>query len=373
MAKKILIFILSMALVLNSAIVFAAQPASAVKEDKTAKVFIDGVAFKSAATLLLKDGTPMLSTDYFTALGITAKNQVWDKTKKKLTLTKGATKLTLELDKSDFTLNGKKGSINVKPLKNNGKAYFPAEFVATSFGYKFIPDIATNTYFIKNNSDFIKNEQLLNNILKAMNGTTKVKVSENATLNLNGTGMKLNFLAQASTLSDRVANSFNSNAYYKMTANGVITENKVQLYLDNNQMSTKVNDLEWNTLSITEDEAALQFDFKGIFEKNDLVCSALNIVKGANKDELILKGNIIMGSSIPSFMNGQGLVNNKVNMNSIEITLNKDTYIVSKIALKQSGTTVIQKNNYNFSVDYLISYSDVNGSFDIVIPEELKK
>ncbi|MCX7922585.1 MAG: copper amine oxidase N-terminal domain-containing protein [Clostridia bacterium] len=373
MRKIILALILGIAFIFNYSIAFAAQPTNQLKEDKTAKIIINGTAFKNSNVLLLKNGTPMLSTDYFTALGIDSKNQVWDKSKKKLTLSKGNTKLTMELDSSNCMLNGKKFTTNIKPFTYKGKTYFPAELVATSFGNKFIPDPDTNTYFIKNNADFIKNKQLLDKVLTSMNGVSKVKISEHATFNLKGTGLQLNLVAPATVLSDRKAKAFNGNVSYKMITNGISSENSVQMCLYNNQMYMRVDNGEWSTQALSDESVALQFDFKGILGYNDLICSALNIVNGKNKDELILKGNIIMGNSIPSFMAGQGLDNNKISQKSIEITLNKNTNIVNKIVLKQSGTTVIEQENYNFSVDYVISYSDFNGKFEVVIPDELKE
>lgn len=373
MRKKIFALVLLIVLTFNCTLTFAATSSGTITEDKTAKIVVNGAIFKNTNVLLLKNGTPMLSTDYFTALGITAKNQVWDKSKKKLTLSKGTVKLTLELDSSNYTLNGKKSTINIKPFTYKGKPYFPAELVATSFGNKFVPDAETNTYFIRSNEDFTKNKKLLDKILIAMNGISKVKVTENATLTLKSKWVQLNLVAPAVTLSDKQAKIYTSDINYKMTTNGELSENNIQMCFFDNQLNMKVDDGEWAAQQLSDEEAAQQFEFKNIFGDDDLICSALTTISGKNSNELILKGNIIMGTSVPLFMSSQGLNDNKISQKSIEITLNKVTNIVSKIVLKQSGTTVIDKDTYTFSLDYVISYSDINGTFEVEIPAELKK
>ena len=370
--KKLLALILTLILSFNCALVFAAQPSNSLEEDKTARIVINGAAFKPTNILLLKNGSPMLSTDYINALGITGKNLSWDKSKKKITLIKGATKLTLELDSSNYTLNGKKGLINIKPFTYKGKTYFPAELIATSFGNKFIPDADTNTYFIKNNADFTNNKKRLGQILTSMNNLTKVKVSEKAELNLNGNGVKLNNVSSSLTLTNRLAKVFAANVKYVTTANGQLSENNVQMVLYNNKYNVKVDDADWSSLPISNEEVALQFDFKGIISNEDLVCAALTETNSSNKNEIILKGNIIMGNSIPVFLTGQGLLDNNISQKSIEMTVNKNTNIINSIVLKESGNTLIANKNFDFSIEYVIKYSDFNGSFEVVVPKELK-
>ena len=370
--KKLLALILTLILSFNCALVFAAQPSNSLEEDKTARIVINGAAFKPTNILLLKNGSPMLSTDYINALGITGKNLSWDKSKKKITLIKGTTKLTLELDSSNYTLNGKKGLINIKPFTYKGKTYFPAELIATSFGNKFIPDAHTNTYFIKNNADFTNNKKRLGQILTNMNNLYKIKVSKKVELKLNGNGVKLNNGFSSLTLTNRLAKVLVANVKYATTTNGKLSENNVQMVLYNNKYNLKVDDADWSSLLLSNEEVDLQFDFKDILSNEDLVCAALTATNSSNKNEIILKGNIIMGNSIPVFLTSQGLLDNNIIQKSIEMTVNKNTNIINSIVLKESGNTLIANKNVDFSIEYVIKYSDFNGSFEVVVPNELK-
>ena len=54
------------------------------------------------------------------------------------------------------------------------------------------------------------------------------------------------------------------------------------------------------------------------------------------------------------------------------MTVNKNTNIISSIVLKESGNTLIANKNFDFSIEYVIKYSDFNGSFEVVVPKELK-
>ena len=140
----------------------------------------------------------------------------------------------------------------------------------------------------------------------------------------------------------------------------------------NNKQYTQINGGEWQYVELPSSQFSEQFSFNSNFKYDDLICSALNTVNGANKDEIILKGNIMMGETISSFLEGQELVNNSITSKSIEITINKATNIVSKIVLKASGTTIIDSLKFSFSVNDVIAFSDINGSFEVVIPDELK-
>ena len=372
MKKVLLALFLSIAVIFNFGVVNAAQSTDTVKEDKTARIFINGVQFKNSSVLILKNGTPMLAAEYFTALGINTKNQVWDKAKKKLTLTKGSTKLVLELDSSNYTLNGKKATIKVKPFTYKGKPYFPIEQAAVSFGSKFVSDADTNTYFIKANSDFTKNKQLLGKILTIMNSASKLKVNEDVKLSLNGTGFKYSLSGLASSLIDKKGKLSLSNVDYDISTNGIPAKSNVQMYFADNFLNVKVNGGEWAAQALTKEQADEQFDLKNNLGYDDLICSALTVANGTTKDEQILKGNVIMGISIPTLMSGQGLVKNKINTKSVEVTFNKNTNVVSKIVLKETGTTEVNLATYNFSVSYTITYSDINGKFEVEMPDGLK-
>lgn len=372
MKKKILALLLCLSLVFSSGVAMAATQTTTVKEDKTAKIFVDGVALKNTNVLILNNGTPMLSTELFKAIGVSEKNQVWDKSKTKLTLTKGKTKVIMQINSANVTLNGKKVSVSIKPFSYKNKAYFPVDFIAECFDKQFCVDTETNTYFLKNKTDFANNKKLLDNIVKSMNSISKLKISENCTLDLNGTYVKLKLIQPVTTSMDRKSKIYISNMNHKMTTNGETEENDYYAVSANDKGYIQIDGGEWQEVELTPDEFSEQFDFKSFFNSDDVICSALNTVNGVKKDEVILKGNTIIGDSITTLLEDEGFTDQNLSSKSIEITLNKTTNIVNKIVLKVSGTTIIDKLKYNLSVDYLINFSDINGSFKVVVPDELK-
>lgn len=205
-----------------------------------------------------------------------------------------------------------------------------------------------------------------------MNGVSKLKGIENTTLDLNGNGVKLNMVMPVTTLMDVKSKIALGDISIKQTTNGELAETNMHGVIANNKQYIQVDGGEWQNVDITPDEFAEQFKFNSTFKYDDIICSALNTVNGTKQGEIILKGNIIMGDSITSFLDSQELVDNNISSKSIEITLNKTTNIVSKIVLKVSGITIIDKLKYNFTVNYVINYSDINGSFIVAVPDELK-
>ena len=77
MKKRIISTILCLALILSSSIVLAATKPLQIKEDKTVKVYIDGVSMKIVNVAITNNSTLMLSTELFTALGVPSKGIIW--------------------------------------------------------------------------------------------------------------------------------------------------------------------------------------------------------------------------------------------------------------------------------------------------------
>jgi len=374
MKKRILSVILCLALIFSSSMVFAATKPAQIKEDKTVKVYIDGVSMKIINVAITKDSTLMLSTEFFTSLGVPSKGLSWDKTKKNLSVTKGNTKIKLGIDNATASLNGKKVTLPIKPTMYKGKAYFPADFVAECFDKKFIGNAAdTSTYFVKSKADFSANQKLLKAILTSMNSMSRFKVSEDVTFNMDGTGLVINMTAKSSTETDVTAKTSLSKVKYTQTTNGQLTEPTVNICIVNNQQCVQANGGEWQKIDLNEKELAEQFDFKAVFSSNDVINAASNVTKGTKENEIVLKANILMGQTLPTLLAGLGVTNAKYTQQSMEVTLDKTSFLVSKIVFKVTGTTILQGKSYKISVNYLTNYSDVNSDFKVELPAELLK
>ncbi len=368
--KKIIAVLLCIMLLLNTGIVMAAQTSS-VQEDKTAKIIIDGAPLKLSNVAVIKDKKLMVSTEIFSGLGIAKTGQVWDKSKTKLTLTKGKTKLVLQINSSTATLNGTKKTVSVKPFMYKTKAYFPVDFVADCFGRNINKDSQTNTYFLKDKSSFSKNKALLDNVIKSMNLLSKIKNSENVELSLKGPGLDLKLTAPTTTLMDIKSKKASGTINYKINTNGEVTENNIIIAMGDNKQYTQVDQGEWTQDDMSEEEFLDGFTFNSLLKYDNTVLSALTAVNGKNNNEIILKGNVVIGSTLSEFLNSQELLKNQISSKYVELTINISTNCISKIILKESGTTDIEGTKYNFSVTYQMNFSDINGNFEVVMPSDL--
>ncbi len=368
--KKIIAVLLCFMMLLNTGVVMAAQTSS-VQEDKAAKIIIDGVPLKLDNVAVIKDKKLMLSTEIFTGLGIAKTSQVWDKTKTKLTLTKGKTKLVMQINSSTATLNGTKKTVSVKPFMYKTKAYFQVDFVADCFGRNINKDSQTNTYFLRDKSSFSKNKALLDNVLKSMNSVSKIKVTENAELSLKRTGIDIKLTAPVSTLMDLKSKKALGTINYKMNTNGEVTQNNILIAMNDNKQYSQVDQGEWNHEDMSEKEFNEGFTFNSLVKYDNAILSALTSVNGKDKNEVILKGNVVVGSTLSEFLTSQELLKNQISSKYVEFTINKSTNLISKIILKESGTTDIEGTKYNFSVNYQMNFSDINGNFEVVMPSDL--
>ncbi len=368
--KKIIAVLLCIMLMLNTGIVMAAQTSS-VQEDKTAKIIIDGVPLKLSNVAVIKDKKLMLSTEIFNGLGIAKTGQVWDKSKTKITLTKGKTKLVMQINSSAATLNSTKKTVSAKPFMYKTKAYFPVDFVADCFGRNINKDSQTNTYLLRDKASFSKNKVLLDNVLKAMNSVSKIKIKENAELSLKRTGIDIKLTAPVSTLMDLKTKKAISTVNYKMNTNGEVTENNILIAMNDNKQYSRIDQGEWTYQDMSEKEFKDGFAFNSLVKYDNAILSGLTSVNGKDKNEVILKGNVIIGSTLSDFLTSQELLKNQISSKYVEFTINKSTNCISKIILKESGTTDIEGTKYNFSVTYQMNFSDINGNFEVVMPSDL--
>jgi hypothetical protein len=345
---------------------------STVKEDKTVKVVIDGVSMKISSAAIINDSALMLSTEYFTALGIPSKGLTWDKSKKNLTATKGKTVVKFAINSSTAYLNGKKVNLSVKPITYKGKAYFPADFVANCFDKKMVGYADTNTYFIINNADYTKNQELLNKILISMNSISKLKANSHVTLNVSGDGLNIGLVTDSSSLTDIANKTFISNAKYKQTMLGQEYETNVKAAIVNGQFCMQTDGGEWQKQTLDAKDLEETFNFNTIINNINVISAAAKITKSTNSDEIVIKLNTNTGATISTFLATSALTDTKFILQSTEITVDKTTNYIKKIVLKAGGSTTISGKSYNFLVDYKIDYTDINGNFDIEIPAELK-
>jgi hypothetical protein len=370
--KKIIALLLCAALIFNCGIVMAAQ-APSVQEDKTVKVFIDGASLKISNVAVIKDKKLMLSGELFSGLGISTKNQVWDKSKTKLTLTKDKTKLVMQINSTAATLNGVKKTATAKPFMYKSKAYFPVDFVAASFNKLVNKDSATNTYYIKDKTAYSKDKLFLDAVLKAMNSVSKLKITENVNLTLTGNGANVILDSPTTSLMDIKSKTSFATLKYKMSTNGVPAENLISVATFDGKSFVKVDDKDWIKQELSKAEFDEDFSFNSLLKYDNVILSALNKSNGTKKDESVLKGNVIMGSSLTSLLESQQMGDYTFSSKSIELTVNKNTNYISRIVLKATGTTIIEGLKFNFTVNYQTNFSDINGNFEVVLPDELKQ
>jgi len=73
----------------------------------------------------------------------------WDGRTKRVTLTRGDTRVELSVGRPVIRVNGREQSLDVAPVLSGGRTYLPARFVAEAFGYSADWDAATRTVTLR--------------------------------------------------------------------------------------------------------------------------------------------------------------------------------------------------------------------------------
>ena len=88
-----------------------------------------------------------------------------------------------------------------------------------------------------------------------------------------------------------------------------------------------------------------------------------------NPSEIILKGNVYLNEILNQVYENAEASKSKINSVYIEISVNRNTDILNSINMDFSGSLDGDKGDAQYSAKVALTYSDLNGKFDIVLPE----
>jgi hypothetical protein len=367
-------FILCLSLCLL--VLFFAAPfsyaADDILESPNVKIIIDGKTDTYTDVPIILNGRTLLPLRaVLTNLGVQNDDQhiIWNGSEQSVTIYKNSTKIYLKVNSKEAYVNDAPVILDVSPILYKGRTYIPARFVAQSLGKKVVWDGSLNAVLIRDESEFNKIKEILDKSDAAMNSLKKAKFNMDMNMSMAQTGFNMNFDIGMRGEVDKTKKVM----YLSMNMPFFGQDKNIESYFSDNMQYT-MNPLtgEWEAETLPPEEYEELFnenDNTSVLDVNDALCAGLLIANGANTDEILLKGNVYMDEILNKANKDKNISEYKIVQSYIEISINKNTYLVNKLYMDMNGTMVAENAELQFSAKVTCTYSDLNGDFEIILPD----
>lgn len=302
---------------------------------------------------------------------------IWNSGEKSVTVYKDDIKIYLKVNSDTAYINDVPKKLDTTPIiySKNSRTYIPARFVCEALGSKVGYDVPSKTVMITNAQKYSQIEKLLKKSDEAMKDV-KYKATADMDIVSNTNGLTKNMGMDMDMKVD------NANQRMKMEINMSLLglELTTTAYYEDNA-SYIYNPIigTWNKTSFLEFEYENKFyneGITGILESRELICSSLHVEESENQNEILLAGDLHIGNSLnellqsmDSLLSLSEISKYKIDEYKTEIHLDKNTYVINSITMK---VKVFEDVN-SINMDIKILYSDYNGDFEIVVPDEVKE
>lgn len=310
-------------------------------------------------------------------LGVANDDQhiIWNGSEKSVTVYKDETKIYLKVGSNVAYVNDKPVTLDVAPVgySKNQKIYIPIKFISQVLGKKVVWDGTSKAVLISEEKEFNEIKEILDKSDAAMKKIKKCKLVFDINAAVNQNNSAINFEMSAAAEVDQENKAMHMLLAMKMLGMDV----EYDAYFDDNVMYVN-NPLtgEWVKTPMTEEEYDKMFEQDSntdILDANETVCAGLVMSGSGNPDEVLLKGDIFLNDLYDTAMNnagkgeiagGSGLSQYDIEKFHVEITLDKDSYLVKKIIMHVEG---------DIAMDVDVTYSDYDGSFKVSVPKDVKE
>jgi hypothetical protein len=324
-----------------------------------------------------------------------SKHIIWNGAKKSVTIIKGSTQIVLKIGVKTATVNNKSTALDVAPVIYKNKTYIPVRFVATAFGEKVIWVGSQNMVVIRDEARF---EQVKQAIIKSVTAETsqdKYKASLSMSMTANIEDMPINAKVDADIISDGGHKTNQINGTVSMNGlNGLlnIPNTKIEAYSDGSTLYLKdPSKNQWMKLALTGSGIdATAGDITAI-DPSQLNTALVLMISSSDSDELLaglftqytsdqnevlVKGDMYLydflhqkGLDVASVVDTSGIKFDKLN---VEFSVNKTTNLLNKVSFTMNIVSSAVGSKGNIALNLAVTYSDYNGNFDVIIPDDVK-
>ena len=385
MNKFYISILISVFLLLTLAGAAFAANADEIIEVPHIKIIMDSKLTKyTDVPISIKSNTLLPLRELLVNLGVPNDDEhiIYNSQEKSVTVIKDQTRIYLAAGNLTAYVNDQPVKLNVAPViyDKSGRTYIPLRFVAEALDMKVVWDGSVKAIFICEVEKFDSIKQILDRSDEAMKLAVKCRqtLDVDTTVKSGQTSMKIDINAEAQI--DKAQKKL----FLKMDINMLGIEMKTDTYyLDNASYILDPLSQKWQKVTYLPPEYDKLFASQSdtiVLEVNEPICAGLTQVPGNNPDEILLTGDVYLNELFKKVLTKQETVKSivpKEDMEfdtfNIEISLNSNTYLVNSILMNVGSVQTGDKETVTTNIGVNAQYSDYNGDFQIVVPEEVIK
>jgi len=306
---------------------------------------------------------------------------IYNNIDKSVTVIKDQTRIYLVSGNKTAYVNEQPIELDTAPTgyDKNQRIYIPLRFVAEALNKKVVWDGSANTILICDLEKYENIKEILGRSEEAMMLVEKCKQTIDVDSSIKSGEITMKLDVQADAQIDKVQKKM----YLKMLLNMLGMEMKADTYYaDNTSYVLDTSTQKWQKKTYLPPEydklLASQSD-TAMLKVSESLCAGLTQIEGTNPGEILLKGDVylpeLFKKALATQEAGETLVSEKdmdFDTFHIEISLNSSTNLINSIIINVGLTqTTDKQETVKADVSASILYSEYNGDFQIVIPEDI--
>ncbi len=382
MKKLVVVWLIAIGVLTYTGAAYAAE-AGGILEVPDVKIIMDGRITKyNDVPISVNQNTLLPLRELFNHLGVQDENILYDDQKKSVTVTKDQIKIYMEVGSRKAFVNDRPVILNTAPVgyAKNQRIYIPFRFAAEALGKKVVWDGSANAILVCDASKYENVRQLLEKSDSAMKQISKCKTGIKA----DGTVKSEQFNTKLGIVSASQIDKMKKTIFSKLAMNIFGIEMASDSYYSDNASYT-LNPLsgKWEKAIYTPADFDKLFVEKGEVSVLDTqaiepLCAGLEQVTGSGPEEILLQGEVYLSSLLQSLetdeKTGNALTTGKNTTPDtfyMTVSLNSSTFLVNNIVMTVSSEEVSNKTTIRTDMAISIEYSDYNGDFQVLVPEEV--
>lgn len=295
----------------------------------------------------------------------------WNELDKSVTILKDTKKIHLEVGSKTANVEDVQVDLDTPPVIYKNRVYIPARFIAQSLGKKVAWDASLNMVLLRDENEFNEVKSILEKTEAAMNSVNKYKSVKSGFLSVDRDKLKLTYDIRVSDQVDIKNKEWYGEAKKtEVTPDGKSTTINLQFFMKNNTTYARIPPGEkWEKTEVKTEEEYNVYLMKYTIKPDDINCAGLISENSADTNEILLKGKINLDDPLNSFMNLVGIDEYTLRDANVEISINKNTYLVNKVNLEIDGDIHSQTGGEMFAAELNYVFNEYNGNFEVVLPD----
>ncbi len=361
-----------------------AAPTGKITELPDLKIIVDGKQTECKNVPILLNGSTLLPLrELATILGVQDDDQhiIYEPSNKSVTILKDETTIVVYIGKLNAYVNGQSQTLSAIPvIYGKGSTYIPFRFVAEALDKKVIWDGPSKTILLCDAAKFDSIKAIMDKVAAEFKKVSKYKMDVGISVDMKSEMVSTKMGINAAADIDNANKKMHMLIDMDMLGMQIKTEN---YFADNASYTHNPYDGTWEKKVYLKPEYDRAFESESssiVLKSDDAFCAGLDQVESSNANEILLKGVVNNNSLYQGLLDQQGLggeegITEDTGFGSytIEISIDKNTYLINSMVITMKSEQTENDVGTAMNMTAKATYSDYNGSFEVVVPENVLK